>query len=434
MMTRLLALFIAAALLLQPGMLPAAAQAQDEAAVLREAYDFIIEYALRAPDPSALLSRAIASVQVVAPAASAAIPTPVLSGREADDLEAVAAYVAAIVRAVPPRQAELVISAALRGMIMELADPLAAIFLPVTFVRYMEELRGEHGGIGAQVELLDGTIVIGGVTPGGPAAGAGLAAGDAVLDVNARATAGRTPDQVLDLLRGSPGTTVLLTVRRGSAMMRHTLTRAAARENPTRSAMIDARVGYIRLLEFSEHSARDVAQAMERLRLRGAAVLIMDLRQNLGGLVTESIDVASLFLPDGVVAMEERRGALVPLDVRPADRFPGPVVVLVDRLTASAGEIVAGALQDQGAPLIGTRTFGKVTVQSISIPPLTGGWGIRVTTARYYTRRGRTIDGTGLTPNVVVQMPVDLIQSTRDAQLEEATAQARQRLPVPSGP
>lgn len=432
-MRRLLALLIAA-VLLQPGVLPAAAQTQDEAAVLREAYAFITEYALRAPDPSALLSRAIASVQVVAPAGSAAISTPVLSGRESEDLEAVASYVAAMVRAVPPRQAELVLSAALRGMIAELADPLAAIFLPVTFARYMEELRGEHGGIGAQIDLLAGAIVIGDVTPGGPAAGAGLAAGDALLEVNARATTGRTPDQVLDLLRGSPGTTVLLTVRRGGATTHHTLTRAAVRENPTRSAMIDGRVGYIRLLEFSEHSARDVARAVERLRTRGAVVLVLDLRQNLGGLVTESVDVASLFLPDGVVAMEERRGGLVPLDVRPADRFPGPVVVLVDRLTASAGEIVAGALQDHGAPLVGTRTFGKVTVQSISIPPLSGGWGIRVTTARYYTRRGRTIDGTGLMPNVMVQMSIDLIQSMRDAQLEEATAQARQRLPVPSGP
>jgi len=143
-MTRALALLVTA-VLLQPGILPAAAQTQDEAAVLREAYAFITEYALRAPDPSALLSRAIASVQVVAPAASAANSTPVLSGRESEDLEAVASYVAAIVRAVPARQAELVLSAALRGMIAELADPLAAIFLPVTFARYMEELRGEHG-------------------------------------------------------------------------------------------------------------------------------------------------------------------------------------------------------------------------------------------------------------------------------------------------
>lgn len=158
-MTRLLAWLIAA-VLLQPGALPAAAQTQDEAAVLREAYAFISEYALRAPDPLALLNRAVASVQVVVPA-SAAISAPVLSGREAEDLEAVALYVAAIVRTLPPRQAELVLSAALRGLIAELADPLAAIFLPVTFARYMEELRGEHGGIGAQVDLVAGAIVIG---------------------------------------------------------------------------------------------------------------------------------------------------------------------------------------------------------------------------------------------------------------------------------
>jgi len=105
----------------------------------------------------------------------------------------------------------------------------------------------------------------------------------------------------------------------------------------------------------------------------------------------------------------------------------------VDRLTASAGEIVAGALQDGGAVLVGTRTFGKATVQSVSIPPLSGGWGLRVTTARYYTRRGRSIDGTGLLPTVVVPMEAQLIQSPRDAQLREAAAQARLLLAVPTG-
>ena len=116
-----------------------------------------------------------------------------MTGDEPSDLEAVASYVASVARSLPPRQAETVLSAALRGMIQDLADPLAAIFLPVQFAEYMEDLRGEHGGIGAQLDLAAGQIVISDVTPGGPAARAGISAGDILLEINGRPTAERTP-------------------------------------------------------------------------------------------------------------------------------------------------------------------------------------------------------------------------------------------------
>ncbi len=358
---------------------------------------------------------------------------PVLTGEEDADLEAVASYVAIVARGLPPRQAELVLSAALRGMIQELGDPLAAIFLPLQFAEYMEDLRGEHGGVGAQLDLAAGQIVISDVTPGGPAARAGITAGDVLLEINGRPTTDRTPDNALDFLHGRPGTAVTVTILRGRSTMRLVLTREAVRENPTRSAMLEQRIGYVRLLEFTEHCARDVGRALAGLRRQGAQAIVLDLRQNTGGLVEESVDVASYFLSDGVVAMEESRDGLVPLNVRPAERFTGPLVVLVDFFTASAGEIVAGALQDAGASLVGTKTFGKATVQSVSVPPLPGGWGIRVTTARYYTRSGRMIEGTGLLPNVSLPMRIDLIQSSRDQQLQEALTQVRLRLTARAG-
>ena len=429
-MRSLLALLLAAALLLPaPSVL---GQGSTDADLIREAYGFIREYALRLPEPPAIFSRALIAAQIHATDPALATP-PGLTGDEPSDLEAVASYVASVARSLPPRQAETVLSAALRGMIQDLADPLAAIFLPVQFAEYMEDLRGEHGGIGAQLDLAAGQIVISDVTPGGPAARAGISAGDILLEINGRPTAERTPDNALDFLHGRPGTVVNVTVLRGRATMRLLLTREAVRENPTRASMLEPRIGYVRLLEFTEHCARDVGRALAGLRRQGAQAIVLDLRQNTGGLVEESVDVASFFLSDGVVAMEESRDGLIPLNVRPAERFPGPVVVLVDFFTASAGEIVAGALQDAGASLVGTKTFGKATVQSVSVPPLPGGWGIRVTTARYYTRSGRMIEGTGLLPTVAMPMRIELIQSSRDQQLQEALTQVRLRLTARAG-
>jgi carboxyl-terminal processing protease len=408
----------------------ARAQDADDRALVREAYDFVRQYALRPPEASTMLARMLAAVQ---PHAGAGDGPPPLGGDPQADLEAVAAYAAAVARARPER-AEIVLAAVLRALLQDLDDPLAAVFPPAQFARYMEDLRGEHGGIGAQVDLVGGRIVVSDVTAGGPAARAGIAAGDALLDVNGRPTADRTPDTVLDFLHGRPGTTVAITVQRGSrAPQRHILTREVVRENPTRSTLLEPRIGYLRLLEFIEGSGQDVGRALAGLRPRGAAALILDLRQNTGGLVEEAVAVASFFLGEGVVAMEENREGMVPLPVRPAARFVGPVVVLVDFFTASAGEIVAGALQDAGAVLVGTKTFGKATVQSVSIPPLPGGWGLRVTTARYYTRRGRLIEGTGLQPTVAVPMPIAFIQSSQDVQLQEALGRLRAQLGARSG-
>lgn len=402
-----------------------------ELELIREAYGFVREYALYLPDASTMLGRMFAAAQLHG--VNSPVAPPVLSGDEPADLEAVAGYAAAAARSLPARQGETLLSAVLRAMIQDLGDPLAAVFLPPQFAAYLEDLRGEHGGIGAQVNAAGSRIVISDVTADGPASRAGIAAGDVILDVNGRSTFDRTPDTVLDYLHGRPGTAVALVIQRGSVTLRFTLIREAVRETPTRWGMLDTRVGYLRLLEFTEHSARDVGRALDLLRRQGAAALVLDLRQNTGGLVEESVGVASFFLSDGVVAMEESRDGVVALPVRAAERFTGPVVVLVDFFTASAGEIVAGALQDAGATLVGTKTFGKATVQSVTIPPLPGGWGIRVTTARYLTRSGRMLEGTGLQPNLPLPMNIGFIQSPRDLQLREAQAQARARLAARAG-
>src|SRR5437667_369560 len=155
-------------------------------------------------------------------------------------------------------------------------------------------------------------------------------------------------------------------IRAAGGTIHLSLVREPVRENPTRWKMIEPHIGYLRLLEFSEVMSSDVSRSVTGLVEAGATALLLDLRENGGGLLDEAVAVASVFLSDGVVAMEEQRGSLTALSVTPqARRFSGPVVVLVSHFTASASGVVAGALQDAGATLVGERTFGKATVQTI---------------------------------------------------------------------
>jgi len=415
-----------------PAVQPAHAQPDETvAAVVRDAHAFIVEYALRPADPGVLLHRALAAAQLAVPGT---VP-PVLTGVLEQDTAASAGYVASALRTLPTGVQEAGLAAVVRAMLRELADPFAAVFPPDAFTRFREELRGERGSIGVQIDAGPaGETVISDVTPGGPAAREGLLPGDVIEQAGGRGTLSLTPDEVLRILRGAPGTALTLAVRRGLSVRTLILTRAVVRENATRARLVEARVGYLRLLEFSRRSARDLSRAMMTLRSGGAEVLILDLRLNGGGLVDEAVDVASVFLSEGVVALEERRAGTETLGVRRVDRFPGPVVVLVDRATASASEIVAGALQDAGAPVVGLPTYGKTTVQAVTIPPLPGGWGLRLTTARYVTRAGRSIDGTGVIPTVIVPMDPALVQAPGDAQYREALALARARLPARASP
>lgn len=430
-------------------------------ALVRDTYDWIRKDALRPPDVLTLLHETVLTAErtLVSAGVTEPPPLPAFTGQEDRDLTTAAAYVQAAVSAAP-RDSDRIVAAVLRAMVRAVADPLGAVFMPLEFIRYHRELRGEHTGIGVQVDAVRGQIVFTDVTAGGPAARAGVIPGDVLLEADGHLVADSTPDQVIDRLRGAAGTTVSLAVRRTpsgvelgpastssdmrgywddvastfpvNGVIRLSLSREPVRENPTRWKLIEPHIGYLRLLEFSEEASSDVSRSLGGLVDAGATALLLDLRENGGGLLDEAIAVASAFLPDGIVAMEERRGLLNPLSVIPqAHRFSGPVVVLVSNFTASSSEVVAGALQDTGAPLVGERTFGKATVQTIY--PLCGGWGLRLTTARYYTRRGRKIDGQGLRPDLTVPMDEDLIQGPKDIQLRDATNVLRAQMAAGTG-
>jgi carboxyl-terminal processing protease len=409
------------------GQAPAPLSPAGAAALVEETYALIRDHALTAPDSTAVLNaavaaagQALAAVGIVPPAAPALMST-------AADLPAVLAYVRAAGALLQPRPLDSFAALLLRAMVRETRDPLGAIFLPADFTRFVSLLRGERGGVGLQVDALPGGIVVVELVEGGPAARAGVLVGDRLADVDGVPVADRSPDAVIDMLGGRVGSTVTLALIQSGQTVRVTLTREQVRTIPVRARLIEPRVGYIRLLEFSEGSAADVKRALDRVVADGAAAVLLDLRDNGGGLVDESVAIASHFLPPGLVAIEDRRAGPLMLLVQPVSpKFAGPMAVLVNTGSASASEIVAGALQDVRTPLVGMRTFGKGTVQTIFT--LEREWGLRLTTGRYRTRAGRAVDGIGLQPDVLVPMADDQVQGANDVQLAAALQLVRSRL------
>jgi carboxyl-terminal processing protease len=410
-----------------PAQAPALLSPDAAAGLAEEAFTLIRDNALTAPDTTAVLRAALAGArQVLTNAGIIPPPLPVLNG-SAGDLPAVVAYVRTAGALYQPQSLDVLTVVVLRSMIRETGDPLGAIFLPADFARFIAVLRGERGGVGLQVDALPAGMTVIELIEAGPAARSGVLVGDVITDVDGAAVRGRTPDQVMEMLGGRVESAVILGLSRGGQFLRVPVTREQVRTIPVRARMIESRIGYIRLLEFSEGSAKDIARALERVLAAGAGAVLLDLRSNGGGLVDDAVDIASHFLPVGLVAVEERRAGPLMLLVQPATpRFQGPMAVLVNGGSASASEIVAGALQDVGAPLVGARTYGKGTVQTIYT--LDADWGLRLTTARYRTRAGRAVDGVGLPPDVVVLMSAAQVQATDDTQMGAALQLLRSRL------
>lgn len=310
---------------------------------------------------------------------------------------------------------------AIKGLVQEYGDPYTYFIEPQPRQREREELSGEFGGIGAWVyQDEDGAIRLDPM-PERPAERAGVQRGDIVRAIDGHpVTPGTTTDDVVDLIRGPVGEPVVLTLYRESNAQELTLTIIRERiEMPSvewRALEQDSRIGYVAIHLFGEHTAHELDRAIDELAAQNIAYLILDLRHNTGGLLQAAVDVTSRFLHDGVVLYERKSdGSEVVYRVASAARAPEwPMAVLVDAATASASEIVAGALQDRGrAILIGEQTFGKGSVQMVY--DLSDGSSIHVTVAKWLTPNGHEIDGKGLTPDIEV-----MAAEGRDAALEEA--------------
>lgn len=322
-----------------------------------------------------------------------------------------------------------VVYAAVAGMVASMRDPNSAFFTPDAFAQFIRRTRGDDfAGVGIVIEERAGQVVITDVLEGSPASEAGLRAGDAIVAVDGVATAGQTLDQVSQMIRGAENTPVVLTIRRAGqgAQLTFSITRRRIQQRVVTTRMLPSGVGYLRLTQFTQPSADLVAAGLRSLMQEGARGIVLDIRGNPGGLLEASVNVASHFLERGVVAtLESGRGQSTAYTVRPRDpKFTGPLVVLVDRGSASASEVVAGALQDNGIKLVGTRTYGKATVQAVY--RFRDGSGLRVTISHYLTPSGRDIEGQGLMPDVEVALAGAALGSAEDAQLNRAVAMVQQ--------
>lgn len=303
------------------------------------------------------------------------------------------------------------IQGAIRGMLSTL-DPHSAYMTPEMYKEMQVETRGEFGGVGIQIGVKDNRLAVIAPIEGTPAHRAGIKAGDFIVKVNEDPTKDLTLMDAVQKMRGPKGSKVNLTIQRESAPepLVFTLVRDTIKIESVKSKVID-NLGYVRLTQFQEATGRDLAKAIKQFKEQKVQGAILDLRNNPGGLLTAAVDVSEQFLPTGklVVYTKSREGKKDEWFAKAKDQLEDlPVIILVNEGSASASEIVAGALQDWGRGLVvGTTSFGKGSVQTILA--LGDGSGLRLTTAKYYTPKGRSIQSTGITPDIVVKLAMPVV-------------------------
>ena len=307
------------------------------------------------------------------------------------------------------------VQGAIRGMLATL-DPHSAYMTPEMFKEIQVETKGEFGGVGIQIGIKDNRLAVIAPIEGTPAQKAGIRAGDFITKVNEETTKDLTLMDAVQRMRGPKGTKVSLTIQRDGTPdpLVFTMTRDIIKIESVKSKVLDNNIAYVRLTQFQESTARDLSRVLKQFREQKLSSTILDLRNNPGGLLTSSVEVSEQFVGPGklIVYIKGREGRKDEYLSRAKDQLEEyPMIVLVNEGSASASEIVAGALQDWGrAVVIGTTTFGKGSVQTIL--PLADGSGLRLTTAKYYTPKGRSIQATGITPDIVVKpQPVTLAKA-----------------------
>jgi len=301
------------------------------------------------------------------------------------------------------------IEAAIRGMVADL-DPHSSYLDEQEYEEMRIATSGGYSGVGLEVSAADGRMVVVSAMEGSPAAEAGVRSGDVIISVDGMPLDPQDVDDAVLRLRGEPGTQVRLTLTRdgGENPLILDLTRARIQVSSVRYELIEPSYGYLRLTHFSETTGEDVRKALDALRRQSEGALdglVLDLRNNPGGVLDAAVEVSDAFLDRGLIVSADGRqaDARFRLEAQPGDLLDGaPMAVIVNRGSASAAEIVAGALQDHHrAVIVGTPTFGKGSVQTVM--PLSQGRAVKLTTSRYYTPSGRSIHKRGITPEVAVE-------------------------------
>lgn len=333
---------------------------------------------------------------------------------------------------------DALIEGAIRGMMYALEDPYTFYYTPDELQRHDAQSEGVYSGLGILVQKnADGEIEIIRVYEGGPADAAGAQAGDRIVAVDGVAVSGGSVEELsdaVDRMRGEDGSAVELQLRREDALLELTLIRGDVHVSNVNLAVLEGNIGYIEICQFSGDDVEGFRAAMEELQAENVRGLVVDLRNNPGGLLTDVVEIADLLLPEGdVVYVENRAGERVTYS-SDAEYWDVPLVVLINDMSASASEILAAAVQDfdRGA-LVGTRSYGKGIVQSLLVFESDGA-GMQYTSATYYTPSGRCIHGTGVSPDIVAEAPEGYYNLTgvpdpeNDVQLKAALEQLEQRM------
>ncbi len=336
---------------------------------------------------------------------------------------------------------------AIKGMLGSL-DPHSAFMTPEQYREMQVDTRGEFGGIGIQIGVKDGMLTVIAPIEDTPAYRAGIKAGDKIIKINNDFTKDMGLHDAVSKMRGAPSTPVKLTILREGwkETKDFTITREIIKIKSVKSKLLEDGIGYVKINQFQEQTASDLSKALDKLIEQNIGYLVLDLRNNPGGLLNSAVDVSSQFLPHNklVVFIKDRKGEKMEYRSGKETVIPNiPMVVLVNQGSASASEIVAGALKDWNrGVIIGTQTFGKGSVQSVI--PLNDGSAIRLTTARYYTPNGVSIQSTGITPDIVVKQEIKDGEKKRPAireqdldrhltngkEIEEKSEESEEMIPV----
>ncbi len=321
---------------------------------------------------------------------------------------------------VEPIDDRTLIEAAVRGMVTNL-DPHSQFLDDDEYEEIRISTTGNYSGVGLEVSLTDGRVTVVAPIHGTPADLAGIQPGDIILSIDGEDVDERNVDDTIARMRGKPGSQVSITVARNGEPLNFDLLRSHVQVRSVRQELLEPGIGYIRLTHFSETTYRDLRKAVDELQ-RGSPAgllgLILDLRNNPGGVLDSAVEVADAFLDGGLIVTASGRGrdANFIHEARPGDLIDGaPLLVMVNAGSASASEIVAGALQDQArATVMGETTFGKGSVQTVM--PLSNGRAIKLTTSHYFTPSGDSIHGEGITPDLALN----------DTSIEDALAVANE--------
>jgi carboxyl-terminal processing protease len=307
---------------------------------------------------------------------------------------------------VEPIDDAVLLESAIRGMVSDL-DPHSEFLDAGEYRDIRISTTGSYTGIGIEIDDVDGAVTVVSPIAGSPAARSGIRSGDKVVAVDGEAIEPGNLSETIERLRGQAGSRVRVTVLRDDDLIDHEMRRQIIRVTSVHKEILAPSYGYIRLSQFNENTARELSRAVDELQASLGSLLdgvVLDLRNNPGGVLDAAVDVTDLFLDAGVIVTADGRTheARFTRSAHRGDILDGaPMVVLVNGGSASASEIVAGALQDHGrATIIGTSTFGKGLVQTVV--PLSQGRAIKLTTSRYYTPSGDSIHEVGITPDVFV--------------------------------